>query len=120
MMTDKSLKILLLVLLVMSSEISVFSHHASIFRIDKNRIAPVLLARSVTLSVLSVTWNLKSLYICLHGHRALLFVLSFLCLIHLCRGPSLPSQTPSFISPFKPSSIQLNTLACRYRHADSG
>ncbi len=33
---------------------SLFSHHASVFRIGKNPIAPVLFAQSVTLSVLSV------------------------------------------------------------------
>ncbi len=35
-------------------EISVFSHHASVFRIGKNPLAPVLFAQSVTISVLSV------------------------------------------------------------------
>ncbi len=33
-------------------EISVFSHHASIFRIGKNPLASILLAQSVALSVL--------------------------------------------------------------------
>ncbi len=35
-------------------KISVFSHHASVFKIGKNPIAPILFAQSVTLSVLSV------------------------------------------------------------------
>ncbi len=43
-------------------EISVFSHHASAFRIGKNPIAPVLFAQSMTLSVLSVLIGRSALW----------------------------------------------------------
>ncbi len=39
-------------------KISVFSHHASIFRIGKNPLASILLAQSVALSVLCPDWSL--------------------------------------------------------------
>ncbi len=42
-------------------EISVLSHHASVFRIGKNPITPILFAQSVTLSVLSVLIGWSSL-----------------------------------------------------------
>ncbi len=46
-------------------EISVFSHHASVFRIGKNPIAPILFAQSEALSVLSflIGWSTPPLSI---------------------------------------------------------
>ncbi len=50
-----------------SDSIPRFSHHASVFRIGKNPITPVLFAQSVTLSVLSVLIGWSTLHFLVTG-----------------------------------------------------
>ncbi len=51
-------------------EISVFSHHASVFRIGKNPITPVLFAQTVTLCVRSVLIGWPTLHFLARGEVA--------------------------------------------------
>ncbi len=64
-----------------------FSHHASLFRIDKNPIAPILFVQSVTLSVLSVLIGWSMLYFLATGEAST----SWFAVHALCADLPLPT-----------------------------
>ncbi len=83
---------------------SVFSHHASVFRVDKNPISPVLFAKSVTLSVLSVLIGQSTLHFLATGDVGT----SWLAVCALRSDSSLPTTESLQATPTVGSNLSWN------------